>query len=121
MQFPYALLDEPALASIEAQAARILDETGVELQGDPRSLDAMASVGARIEGERVLIDSDRLRDVIADAPASFLWQGQTSAASATVGGGRPVLVPFYGPPNVRHPDGTLRQGTLADYRDLVRL
>jgi trimethylamine--corrinoid protein Co-methyltransferase len=115
------LLDGPALASIEAQAARILDETGVELQGDPRSLDAMASVGARIEGERVRIDADRLRDVIADAPASFLWQGQTSAASVTVGGGRPVLGPFYGPPNVRHLDGTLRQGTLADYRDLVRL
>ena len=121
MQFPYALLDEAALTSIEAQAAQILDEIGVELQGDTHSLDAMASIGARVEGERVRIDADRLRDLIARAPASFVWHGNTDAASVTVGGDRPVIVPFYGPPNVRHADGTIRQGTLGDYRELVRL
>ncbi len=121
MQFPYALLEEPALASIEAQAAQILDEIGIELRGDPDSLDAMTSVGARIEGERVRIGADRLRDLIAHAPASFIWQGKTEATSVTVGGDRPVVVPFYGPPSVRHADDTIRQGTLEDYRELVRL
>ncbi len=51
MQSHYALLDETALTTIEAQAAQILDEVGVELQGDPQSLDAMASVGARIRAK----------------------------------------------------------------------
>lgn len=121
MQFPYALLDGQALAAIEEQAAQILSETGVELQDDPVSLEAMASIGARIEGERVRVDASLLRDLIRKAPASFVWHGKTKAASVTVGGERPVRVPFYGPPNVQHAGGSIRQGTLEDYRELVQL
>ena len=121
MQFPYALLDDTALTSIETQAAQVLEKIGVELQGDLASLDALASVGARIEGERVRVDADRLRDLIAQAPVSFMWHGKTEKSSVTIGGDRPVIVPFYGPPNVRHADGTVRQGQLTDYRELVRL
>lgn len=121
MQFPYALLDEQVLAVIEEQAAQILSETGIELQGDPGSVEAMASIGARIEGERVRVDASLLRELIRQAPASFVWQGKTEAASVTVGGARPVLVPFYGPPNVRRADGSIRMGSLEDYRELVRL
>jgi trimethylamine--corrinoid protein Co-methyltransferase len=120
MQFPYALLEAHSLTAIEEQAARILDEIGVELQGDPESLEAMEAVGARIEGERVRVDAEPLRALIGQAPDRFLWQGQSAAASVTVGGDRPVLVPFYGPPNVRQADGRTRPGTLRDYQDLVR-
>jgi trimethylamine--corrinoid protein Co-methyltransferase len=120
MQFPYALLEAHGLTTIEDQAARILNEIGVELQGDPQSLEAMASVGARIEGERVRVAAEPLRALIGQAPDRFVWQGQSAAASVTVGGERPVLVPFYGPPNVRHADGRTRPGTLRDYCDLVR-
>ena len=120
MQFPYALLEAHSLTAIEEQAARILDEIGVELQGDPESLEAMEAVGARIEGERVRVDAEPLRALIGQAPDRFVWQGQSTAASVTVGGDRPVLVPFYGPPNVRQADGRTRPGTLRDYRDLVR-
>nr|WP_254440671.1 trimethylamine methyltransferase family protein [Ruegeria sp. HKCCA6837] len=121
MQSHYALLDETALTTIEAQAAQILDEVGVELQGDPQSLDAMASVGARIEGERVRADADVLRQLISQAPSSFVWRGKTDEASVRVGGGEPVFVPFYGPPNVRNHDGDLALGQLEDYRQIVRL
>lgn len=120
MQFPYALLEAHSLTAIEEQAARILDEIGVELQGDPESLEAMEAVGARIEGERVRVDAEPLRALIGQAPDRFVWQGQSAAATVTVGGDRPVLVPFYGPPNVRQADGRTRPGTLRDYRDLVR-
>ncbi|MCI5095208.1 MAG: trimethylamine methyltransferase family protein [Rhodobacteraceae bacterium] len=121
MQFPYALLEAHSLTAIEEQAACILDEIGVELQGDPESLEAMEAVGARIEGERVRVDAEPLRALIGQAPDRFVWQGQSAAASVTVGGDhRPVLVPFYGPPNVRQADGRTRPGTLRDYRDLVR-
>ncbi len=120
MQFPFALLEAHSLTAIEEQAARILDEIGVELQGDPESLEAMEAVGARIEGERVRVDAEPLRALIGQAPDRFVWQGQSAAASVTVGGDRPVLVPFYGPPNVRQADGRTRPGTLRDYRDLVR-
>jgi trimethylamine--corrinoid protein Co-methyltransferase len=120
MQFPYALLEAHSLTAIEEQAARILDEIGVELQGDPESLEAMEAVGARIEGERVRVDAEPLRALIGQAPDRFVWKGQSAAASVTVGGDRPVLVPFYGPPNVRQADGRTRPGTLRDYQDLVR-
>jgi trimethylamine--corrinoid protein Co-methyltransferase len=121
MQSPYALLDERTLSSIEAQADQILNEIGIELQDDPKSLEALTSLGARIDGQRARIDAGRLRDVIRQAPSSFVWKAKSHATSVVVGGGRPVLVPTYGPPNVLHSDGTLRQGTLDDYRALVRL
>lgn len=121
MLFPYALLEEQALAAIEMQAAQILGDIGIELQGDPESLSAMAAIGAKIEGERVRVDANLLRDLIRTAPSSFVWRGKTDATTVTVGGGRPILVPFYGPPNVRLVDGMTRLGTLEDYRALVEL
>ncbi|MEM1162144.1 MAG: trimethylamine methyltransferase family protein, partial [Pseudomonadota bacterium] len=91
------------------------------LQGDPISLDAMSSVGARIEKERVYIDAAALRDLIARAPSSFDWQGPTGTRSVRVGGDRAIMTPTFGPPRVKLHDGTIRMGTLEDYRHLVAL
>ena len=120
-QSPYALLDEGTLTAIEAQATRILGEIGVELQDDPQSLEAIASLGARIEGERVYVSAEMLRDTIRKAPTAFTWLGQTKEASVVVGGPRPVFAPVFGPPNVKRANGEICPGTLRDYRNLVRL
>ncbi|MEM9498948.1 MAG: trimethylamine methyltransferase family protein [Pseudomonadota bacterium] len=118
---PYAVLHEQDLSKIESQAALILSEIGVELQNDAQSLEAMASTGARIENMRVYPDADALRDLIASAPPSFKWHGATGAAAVDVGGNQPVIAPTFGPPRVQLYDGTIRLGTLADYRALVLL
>lgn len=118
---PFDVLDPSALDMIEGNADHILQNIGLDLQGDPTSLDAMSSVGARIEGDRIYIDAAILRDLIATAPASFEWQGPTGKTSVRIGGDRPVMTPTFGPPRVKLSDGTIRMGTLEDYRHLVQI
>ncbi len=118
---PFDVLDPKALDIIERNADQILETIGVELQGDPVSLEAMSSVGARVEGERVYVRSEVLRAIISKAPSAFDWEGPTGKTSVRVGGDRPVLTPTFGPPKVKLSDGTVRMGTLEDYRELVSI
>lgn len=86
----FALLEETALASIERQADAILATVGLRLQDDPQSLAALSGHGARIEGDRVFIEGDRLRALIALAPERFVWRGAVAKKDVVVGGERPV-------------------------------
>ena len=117
---PFALLDDTALAGIERQADAILATVGLRLQDDPQSLAALSGHGARIDGDRVFIDGDRLRALIARAPERFVWRGAVAEKDVTVGGDRPVYAPTYGTPVVALPAEQRALGTLDDYRALVR-
>jgi len=117
---PFALLDDTALAGIERQADAILATVGLRLQDDPQSLAALSGHGARIDGDRVFIDGDRLRALIAHAPERFVWRGAVAEKDVTVGGDRPVYAPTYGTPVVALPAEQRALGTLDDYRALVR-
>ncbi|MEM7733358.1 MAG: trimethylamine methyltransferase family protein [Pseudomonadota bacterium] len=119
---PFHLLTASDLEVIEANADQILQTIGVELQDDPESLEAMASIGARAKGERVYVDAARLRERIAKAPASFQWQGPKGQSGVQVGrAGRAVMTPTFGPPRVKLSDGTIRMATMEDYRLLVEI
>lgn len=123
MQCPpalYALLDDPALSRIEAQADEILETVGLWLIDDPESLSALADHGARVVGDRVFVSGDRLRRLIRQAPARFVWRGRVTGRDVVVGGGRPVYAPTYGTPVIALPAGQRALGTLDDYRALVR-
>lgn len=116
----FALLDETALSQIERQADAILSTVGLRLQDDPQSLAVLADHGARIEGDRVFIDGDRLRALIAKAPRHFIWRGAVPARDVIVGGARAVYAPTFGTPVVALPANQRVLGTLDDYRTLVR-
>lgn len=119
---PFDLLHEADLRRIEDNADHILQTVGVELQEDPQSLEALASVGARVEGQRVFPKAGTLRDLIAQAPQSFDWQGPRGHLSVRVGqSGKAVIAPTFGPPRVKLEDGTIRMSSLEDYRHLVAL
>lgn len=120
MPLPYTLLDDTALARIEAQADAVLSTVGLRLQDDPESLAALSGHGARIEGDRVFMEGDRLRALIAQAPRQFLWRGAVPAKDVIVGGDRAIYAPTYGTPVVALPAGQRALGTLDDYRTLVR-
>lgn len=115
----FALLEETALASIERQADAILATVGLRLQDDPQSLAALSGHGARIEGDRVFIEGDRLRALIALAPERFVWRGAVAKKDVVVGGERPVYAPTYGTPVVALPADQRALGTLDDYTTLV--
>jgi trimethylamine--corrinoid protein Co-methyltransferase len=117
----YAMLDEEALARIEAQADRLLEQTGIEFRGDPDALVRWRAAGADVQGTRVRAAPELVRGLLATAPAEFTQYSRNPARSVRIGGPHQVFAPVYGSPFVRDLEGGRRYGTLADFERLVKL
>jgi trimethylamine--corrinoid protein Co-methyltransferase len=121
-QIPYyAMLDEEALVRIEAQADRLLEQTGVEFRDDPVALELWRIAGADVQGTRVRTPSALVRSLLATAPAEFIQHSRNAARSVRIGGRHQVFAPVYGSPFVRDLERGRRYGTLADFERLVKL
>jgi trimethylamine--corrinoid protein Co-methyltransferase len=121
-QIPYyAMLDEEALVRIEAQADRLLEQTGVEFRDDPAALALWRNAGADVQGTRVRAPSALVRSLLATAPAEFIQHSRNAARSVRIGGRHQVFAPVYGSPFVRDLERGRRYGTLADFERLVKL
>ncbi len=117
----YGLLDEAALAAIEAQADWILDRIGVEFRGDAEARALFRAAGARVDGARVRFDPGHARALCAQAPAEFVLRGRLPANDMVLGGDHVVLMPGYGAPFVTDLERGRRYATLEDFRTFVRL
>ncbi|MEM7505905.1 MAG: trimethylamine methyltransferase family protein [Pseudomonadota bacterium] len=117
----YALLEEEALARIEAHADWILAEIGVEFRGDDTALALFRAAGATVDGARVRFDPGHARALCATAPASHRLHGRDPARSVTLGGDYLVLMPGYGSPFVTDLDRGRRYAALEDFRNFVKL
>ena len=121
-QIPYyAMLDEEALVRIEAQADRLLEQTGVEFRDDPAALALWRNAGADVQGTRVRTPAELVRGLLATAPAEFIQHSRNAARSVRIGGRHQVFAPVYGSPFVRDLERGRRYGTLADFERLVKL
>ncbi|HEY4038678.1 MAG TPA: trimethylamine methyltransferase family protein [Burkholderiaceae bacterium] len=117
----YAMLDDDALARIETQAFRLLQETGIEFRDDPDATRLWREAGAQVDGTRVRMEPDLVRGLLAFAPPEFTQVARNPARSVQIGGRHQVFAPVYGPPFVRDLAGGRRYGTLEDFRRLVKL
>lgn len=117
----YAFLDEEALARIERQAFRLLEETGLEFREAPEALARWKRRGAEVRESRVRIAEALIRELLASAPAEFEQRARNPARSVRIGGAAQVFAPVYGPPFVRDLEGGRRYGTLDDLHRLVKL
>jgi trimethylamine--corrinoid protein Co-methyltransferase len=117
----YAMLDEDALARIEAQAFHLLEQVGIEFRGDPDALRRWQESGAEVSGTRVRVAPELVRQLLASAPAEFVQTARNPARSVRIGGKHQVFAPVYGSPFVRDLEGGRRYGTLEDFRRLVKL
>lgn len=121
-QIPYyAMLDEEALVRIEAQADRLLEQTGVEFRDDPAALALWRNAGVDVQGTRVRAPYALVRSLLATAPAEFIQHSRNAARSVRIGGRHQVFAPVYGSPFVRDLERGRRYGTLADFERLVKL
>jgi trimethylamine---corrinoid protein Co-methyltransferase len=121
-QIPYyAMLDEEALVRIEAQADRLLEQTGVEFRDDPAALALWRNAGADVQGTRVRAAPELVRNLLATAPAEFTQHSRNAARSVRIGGKHQVFAPVYGSPFVRDLERGRRYGSLADFERLVKL
>jgi len=67
------------------------------------------------------MDARAVRELCARAPSEFVQHARNPARSVRIGGPNAVFAPVYGPPFVRCLNKGRRYGTLADFRNLVRL
>lgn len=121
-QIPYyAMLDEEALVRIEAQADRLLEQTGIEFRDDPAALARWRNAGADVQGTRVRAAPELVRSLLATAPAEFTQHSRNAGRSVRIGGRHQVFAPVYGSPFVRDLERGRRYGSLADFERLVKL
>ncbi|MCC6713845.1 MAG: trimethylamine methyltransferase family protein [Gammaproteobacteria bacterium] len=118
----YEVLDEEGLALIERNADTILEEIGLEFREDDEVLEIWRKAGADVQGTRVRFPRGMPRSVIrASAPREFTQHARNPARSVQIGGGNTVFAPAYGSPFVRDLDNGRRYGTIADFRNFVKL
>lgn len=115
------ILNEEALAIIEANAETVLAEIGVNFVDNPAALDLWRQAGAEIEGERVRIPRGLARQLCATAPSTITQHARNPERNVVIGGKNLVLAPVYGPPFVRDLNGGRRYATIADFRNFVKL
>lgn len=118
---PVSLIDDAAIALIEQNADRILDQIGMEFRGDAEVLALFKAHGARVEGERVRFDPGWCRDKLKTAPSVFTQHARNPARSVQIGGDAQVYAPSFGPPFVHDMEKGRRYATLQDFHDITRL
>ena len=116
-----SLIDDEAIAIIERNADRILDEIGMDFRGDPETLELFRKHGARVDGERVRFDPGWCRDKIKTAPQVFMQHARNPARSVQIGGDAQVYAPSFGPPFVHDMEKGRRYATLEDFHNITRL
>ncbi|MDJ1465618.1 trimethylamine methyltransferase family protein [Nitratireductor sp. GZWM139] len=118
---PFEVLDEEALALIEANADTVLEEIGIEFRDDPEALSMWKEAGADVQGDRVHFPKGLCRALLKTAPSTFTQHARNPERSVEIGGNTTVFAPVYGPPFVRDLDGARRYATIEDFRNFVKL
>ena len=118
----FNVLGEAGLEQIEANADRILHETGMEFHDDPEILEIFAKAGCDVDGTRVRFAPGFCRKTItATAPGRFTQHARNPENNLQLGGDATVLCPSWGPPFVHDLDRGRRYASYQDFTDLVKL
>ncbi|MEM7269405.1 MAG: trimethylamine methyltransferase family protein [Pseudomonadota bacterium] len=119
---PLNVLSQEGLETIEANAERILSETGMEFRDDAEALRLFAEAGCDVDGERARFAPGFCRKTItATAPERFEQQARNPANNIQIGGDASVLCPSWGPPFVHDLDQGRRYARHDDFERLVKL
>jgi trimethylamine---corrinoid protein Co-methyltransferase len=103
-----------ALGILERQGMRVLS---------PRGRAVLAAAGASVDetSQMVRLDAGLVSQALASVPAEVTLVGRNPARSCRIGGQHVVFAPVAGPPSVSDLQRGKRTGTIADFRDFVRL
>ena len=117
-----SVLSLEGLEIIEANADRILAETGMEFRDDPEVIAIFAEAGCDVDGERVRFEPGFCRGINSqNAPSEFMQMARNPERSVQIGGKASVLCPSWGPPFVHDQDRGRRYATYDDFTRLVKL
>jgi trimethylamine--corrinoid protein Co-methyltransferase len=103
-----------ALGILERQGMRVLS---------PRGRAVLAAAGASVDetSQMVRLDPGLVSQALASVPAEVSLIARNPARTCRIGGKHVVFAPVAGPPSVSDLQRGKRTGTIADFRDFVRL
>ena len=117
---PFQLLDPSQIEQIHHASLQILEKTGVLFRSD-EAVAHFRAAGARIEGQRVYLDSALVAECIERAPGEYTLVARNPQNSMLIGGRSCAVMPGGGPANTLDLDGIRRPGTLADVENFAKL
>ena len=118
---PSNTLTEQQIVAIEARAEQLLEEIGVDMDGNVDLCERFEAAGARVENGRVHFPAGLGRELCATAPSEFVMTARNPARSVTFGGNNLVFGPGDSIPFVTDLDNGRRYGTVEDHANLSKL
>ena len=119
---PVRIFSADQVESMHLAALGILERQGMRVLS-PRGRAAFAAGGASVdEGTHMVrLDPALVAQALGTVPAEATLAARNPARTCRVGGRHVVFAPVAGPPSVSDQTHGKHSGTLADYRDWVRL
>lgn len=118
---PSNILTEQQIVAIEARAEQLLEEIGVDMDGNVDLCERFEAAGARVENGRVHFPAGLGRELCATTPSEFVMTARNPARSVTFGGNNLVFGPGDSIPFVTDLDNGRRYGTVDDHANLSKL
>ena len=103
-----------ALGILERQGMRVLSPRG-------RAVLAAAGAGVDEASQMVRLDAGLVNEALKSVPSEVTMVARDPARTCGIGGKHVVFAPVAGPPSVSDLERGKRTGTIADFRDFVRL
>lgn len=107
------VMEEEHVHRIDNASMSILENTGMVFRDDI-ALEDWRKAGAKVDGERVYLDRDHVRELIKTIPSDITFHARDSAKNVLLGGKHSIFVPMTGAPFLRDLDDQRRNPTLDD-------
>ena len=119
---PVRIFSDDQIESMHTAALGILERFGMRVLS-ARGRAVLARAGAAVDeaSQMVRLDAGLVTQSLASVPAEVQLVTGNPARACRVGGQHVVFAPVAGPPSVSDLERGKRTGTLADFRDFVRL
>ena len=117
---PLSIVSADEVESIHETSLRVLEEIGMDFTL-PEAREILKGAGAEIAGERVRFPRGLVETAIATVPPRFTFHARNPDNDIEIGGDAIVFGSVASPPNCSDMERGRRVGTLADYRDFLRL
>jgi trimethylamine--corrinoid protein Co-methyltransferase len=119
---PVRIFSEDQVESMHLAALGILERQGLRVLSAPGRA-ALATAGATVDEGNSMVRLDRglVNAALSTVPAECSLVARNPLRSCRVGGRHVVFAPVAGPPSVSDLQRGKRTGSIADFRDFVRL
>ncbi|MFZ1099834.1 MAG: trimethylamine methyltransferase family protein [Steroidobacteraceae bacterium] len=119
---PVRLFSDDEIESLHDAALGLLERQGMRVLS-PRGRAALAAAGAAVDesSQLVRLEPGLVNEALASVPAETNLVARSPQRTCRVGGRHVIFAPVAGPPSVSDLQRGKRTGSIADFRDLVKL